>query len=96
MGEIAQLAVTAFKWGLRIHFAVMVISLLLLILSYIFFAFKTAYNVTVLAEIMALIQIWLPFNLGVVIAWITSVAGAIVAYRVNMWGYTWITSIVGK
>jgi len=93
MGDIP---ITLLKWTFRTAFIVgvvlAVISLISIITNYMIIGF----NQSVLADIFAVIQIWLPFNLNIVLLWLTIAASAYIAYRFAIMSYTLLNTLVGK
>lgn len=93
MGEIV---VAILKWTFRIAFIVAVAigasTLIALIINYLI----VGYNQSVLADIFAIIQIWLPFNLNIVLLWVTVSASAFIIYKLAVLSYVLLNTFVGK
>lgn len=93
MGEVA---VTIAKWALKISFfSAIAISLMILlgvVTSYIIVGF----NGSVLNDIFATIQIWLPFNLNVVLLWLSVAATAYLTFRLSLMIFNIIDAYIGR
>jgi len=93
MGETA---VTVLKFSIRISFfAVLAIALVTffnLFLGMLVFANSSG----VLTEILAIVQMWLPFDLNVVLVWFTTVFFALVAYKLAQTVLNMINQLVGE
>lgn len=70
MGKIAFYAISIFA--------------LTVILTIVLSAIMVGLNFGVINDIVAIIQMWLPFNLGVIIAWLLTVSLAYLAYRLSV------------
>lgn len=81
MGEVV---IKIAKWALTLAFiitiSVAVLALMAIIASYMIIGF----NMNVLTDIMSLIQMWLPFNLNVIMAWIAIAGTAYLAYLLSL------------
>lgn len=93
MGEIA---ITIIKWTFRgafiIAVAIAIASLLSIIGNYLIIGFNTS----VLADIFALIQIWLPFNLNILLIWVAVASTAYLTYRLAIIANVLLNSFIGK
>jgi len=92
MGEIA---VTLAKWFLKLAFFIAVILSVMVLVGVITSYLVVGFSVPVLHDLFALIQIWLPFNLNVLLIWITLSASAYVAYRLAIMTYNMFNSYLG-
>lgn len=78
MGEIAiSVLFLLIKFS---TFASVAISFVVLF-GFITSAIVVGFNNSVLADLMAIVQLWLPFDLNVMIVWLLTVAGLYIAYR---------------
>jgi len=93
MGEVA---VTIAKWALKISFFAATAIALIIIIGLITTYLVIGFNVSVLSDIFALVQIWLPFNLNVLLLWIAVSATSYLTYRVSLMAYNLITSYLGR
>lgn len=93
MGEII---VAVLKWTFRATFVMAVVitvgALLSIVLSYMIIGF----NMSVLADIFAIIQIWLPFNLNIVLLWLATASTAYLAFRIGMVSFVLFNTFIGK
>lgn len=93
MGEVA-LAVA--RWTIKASFFTAVV-LAVIVISGIMIAYLViGFNTSVLADIFALIQIWLPFNLNILLVWLGVIATAYFAYRLSLMAYNMVNAYIGK
>jgi len=93
MGEIV---VAILKWTFRIAFIIAVAIGLSVLISVIINYLIIGYNQSVVADIFAIIQIWLPFNLNIVLLWVTVSASAFIVYKLSALSYVLLNTFVGK
>lgn len=77
---IALFAKMAFRAGVIIAGLTAFIALLGFALSFI----AVSLNASVVGDLMALIQMWLPFNLGPLMAWLVTASVLYVSYRLTV------------
>lgn len=53
-------------------------------------------NYTVLADIFALVQMWLPFNLGVILAWLGIASTAYLGYRFALVALAFVDKLIPR
>lgn len=92
---MGDFVVSIIKWVVRIGFVGAMIMTFTLFLNLIISLFAVTLNFGVLSDIMALVQLWLPFNLSVVIVWITTATFAYLTYRLAVFAYSFLNSLVG-
>jgi len=66
---MAEIVLKIIKWSSVIAFFAGSVLSLVSLLIYIIGMLTTALNVSIIGDILALVQIWLPFNLMVLIGW---------------------------
>jgi len=93
MGEIA---VAIVKWTFRITFIIGVLIGIISLISVITTYMIVGFNTTVLSDIFGIIQIWLPFNLNIVLVWLSITATAYITYRLAIMSFTLLNTFVGK
>lgn len=89
MGEVA---VTVAKWALKITFFASIAISLMIIIGLLTTYLVVGFNMSILSDIFALVQIWLPFNLNVLLLWIAVAATTFLTYRVSLMAYNLINS----
>lgn len=57
--------------------------------------FNVTLNHSVISDIGALINIWLPFNLSGIYIWLMLAANAFLFYRMGMVVFTWLNRLFG-
>lgn len=96
INSLTQGAIAFIKIGTRAVFVIAVImafsALLMTSLNFITIAF----NGSVLADIGAMIQVWLPFNLNAMTSWLLLTSSLYFAYRLSIYISTLINGIVGN
>ena len=93
MGDVA---IQVAKWALRVTFFIAVILSIIVLVGVITSYMVIGFNTSVLGEIFAVIQIWLPFNLNILLIWLAVTATAYIAYRLAMMSYNLLNSFLGK
>lgn len=93
MGEVA---VKLAQWLAKATFFIAVIVSIVIFISFINNYIVLGVNGSVLSDIYAFIQMWLPFNINVVLAWITIVATLYITYRLAYMAYNMVNSFIGK
>lgn len=79
--------IQAVKWSLKLGYALAMIALFVIFLGLGVSAIGVALNFSVLFDILYLVQMWLPFNLSPVIAWLFTSVTAYLAWRVAIIGF---------
>lgn len=78
MGEvIIRVAIWSIKASFFTALVLSFLAMLAIITSYLIVGF----NLGVISDIYAIIQLWLPFNLNIIFVWITIAATAYFSYR---------------
>lgn len=92
MGEIA---INIAKWALKISFfsalAIAFSILLGVMTSYLVVGFNTS----ILSDIFAVIQIWLPFNLNILLIWMSLAATTYLTFRLSLMIFNLIDQYLG-
>jgi len=57
---------------------------LVLFLNVVISSISIVLNASVLGDIVAIIQIWTPFNIGVILNWLIAVSGLYLTYRMAL------------
>lgn len=78
MGEIASIVL---KMALRASSVLAVVIAFAVFLGFILSAITVGLNANIIGDLMALVQMWLPFNLASTIVWLLSVATLYLTYR---------------
>lgn len=87
-----QAAITLFKVGLKISVVLTAVIAFVGILSLTGRMIFTNVNGNVLNDGLAIIQIWLPFDLSVVMLWATIAGASYFSYRLTMIAFNLINS----
>lgn len=94
-GNIAEIAYSIGKILLRAAYLSAGILAFIVFLNICINGVSTAINQTVLNDIFAMVQLWLPFNLNSLLMWLTSTAVGYLTYRLVLAGTIWAHRIVG-
>ena len=78
MGEVA---VNVIKWAAKIGFWAGAVFAFVVLLSFIVNGVGVVVNQSIIAELMGIVQVWLPFNLAVVFGWLITATGLYFTYR---------------
>lgn len=57
---------------------------------------KRVSNISVISDIGAIIQIWLPFNLNNMFNWITNAASLVIIYYIYLFGINILNKVIGR
>lgn len=87
--------VSIFKWSIRLTFISASLFIFLNMLSLAILLLNTSIDTTALADVFALVQIWLPFNLGSFITWVLAGIGLTLSYKLWRRAYAFINDIIG-
>lgn len=66
---------------------------LIVLLTIISSALMIGLNFGIINDLVALVQMWLPFNLGVIILWIVSVSVAYITYRLSLIAIAYLSAL---
>lgn len=93
MGEVA---VAVAKWALKLTFwmgcVISIIVMLTVMAQYLIFGF----NFPIIGDLMGIIQIWCPFNIGVMFTWLTVMGTSFITYRLALMAYSLMNSYIGR
>lgn len=92
MGEVA---VQILKWSVRISFVMVSIFAFIVVINLGLSMAFVALNGNLLTDILAFTQVWLPFDLNVLIGWALAASVSYVAYRLTMMGLMFLNKILG-
>lgn len=93
MGETA---VAVAKWALKISFFSAIAIALMILLGVVTSYIVVGFNTSVLNDIFGLIQIWLPFNLNVLLVWLAVATTAYLAFRLSLMVFNIIDQYIGR
>lgn len=93
---MGELIVNIIKWTIRIALVITIITAVLVLMTYIITLLNITTSNTVISDIHAIIQIWLPFNLSVVLTWAVTAGTAYITYRLAIYTMTVINLFIGK
>lgn len=96
MGEGVGAVIQVAKWSLKITFIMACILAVLVIIGVITTYFVVVLNATLLGEIFGVVQIWLPFNLNIILIWMAVAGTAYLGYRLAMMAYNLLNSWLGR
>lgn len=90
-----RVALQILKWAIRLTFVAGGAFALAAILIYASSLILVSLNAGVLADLFAIIQIWLPFNLNVMLTWLMIATTLLILYKLAVMAITWINRFVG-
>lgn len=82
------------RWALRIGILTTSIFAFIVVLNLASSLLFVTLNQNALSDIFALIQIWLPFNLTVILSWFTTATLAYIVYRLSRVAFNFIDDLV--
>lgn len=91
MGEVATLVLKIIARSVVIFAIVFAI---IVLLNITFSAFVVGLNLPVLSDIFGLVQLYLPFNLNVVLLWLTTASVAYIGYRLAVLAFSLVDDFV--
>lgn len=92
MGDIV---INLLKWTMRITFVIAGIFAFIVVLNLAVSMIFVTLNQNVLSDLLAMVQIWLPFNLNVVFVWLIAASTAFIAYKLSVMAISWINRLLG-
>lgn len=90
----ASVASMVTKWVFRFGFIMATIVAFVVLLNMAFSMVLVGLNFSVVADVLHMIQLWLPFNLNVLIAWVLASSVAYVTYRLAVLAFAYVTRLV--
>lgn len=84
------------KWTFRFGFIMAGITTFIIVLNIAFSMVFVALNFGVVGDVLHLIQLWLPFNLNVLIAWVLTTSVAYVAYRLAVISIAYMNRLISN
>lgn len=89
-----QFAQTIIKWAIRISFLFTLIIAFIALLNVVVSVVKVGINGSIFGDLIALVQIWAPFNFTMMFNWLTATASIILFFYVSSWAYKTISDFV--
>lgn len=90
-----QVAIEVAKWIFRLGFIVAGVVAFVVLLNLGLSFFFVALNATVLADLFALLQMWLPFNLNALLGWVVAASAAYIVYRLAVIAIAYLNKLIG-
>jgi len=82
------------RWGIRIGFISAAVIAFTVFLNYIFQLLLVTLNGNVLTDIFAMIQVWLPFDLNVILLWFTTAVVLYVGYLLTIQAFKFLDMLI--
>jgi len=92
MGETV---VAIVKWTVRFGIILSLVFAFIVLFNFTYSLIGVTLNQSVVGDIMALVQIWLPFDLDVLLAWIFTSTVLYLSYRVIMFSAGFLNKFIG-
>lgn len=92
MGEIALFLM---KMTIRLGIIMAAVFAFIVIFNIAYTAVFVALNLEIIADLGAMIQIWLPFDLDVIFAWLLTVATSFLIYRFALKAHAFLNAFIG-
>lgn len=81
-------------WGIRLGVVATSIFAFIVVLNLAFQLLFVTLNQNVLSDLFAMIQMWLPFNLNVVLSWFVTALIAYSFYRLSKVAYQYLDDLI--
>lgn len=88
-----DIIVFIFKMSIRVIFLFMVIAAFLVFMSLLMTLLYTTLNVNVLSDLFTLLQMWLPFNLEVLLTWFSVAVFGFLYFKLLQFSYSFIKNL---
>lgn len=85
---IKAIAIAGFWLGLAVTF--------LSLLTYVVSLVVVAFNIDALLDIGTMVQMWLPFNLNVILTWVVVMTSTYGAYKLSLFAYKHVSSFFNR
>lgn len=93
---MVEIAVTVARWALKISFFTSIAIAISILIGVVSSYLIAGYNTSVLNDIFGIVQIWLPFNLNILLLWIAIAATAYLAFRLSLMVFNIISAYIGR
>jgi len=84
------------KWAVRIGIILSVVFAFIVLWNFIYSTITVSTNQNVVSDLLAIIQMWAPFDIDVLFAWVFTSAVIYITYRVTMWTAGLLNKFVGE
>lgn len=91
MGEIG---VSLVKWAVKIGPVLGAITAYIIIINIAIAGMFAGFNAGAFTDVFAMVSMWLPFDLNVIMLWIVSTSVAYMSYRMAWVGVSWINRLM--
>lgn len=95
-GSALQGIVMVLKVAVRLMFGFTAVVAFVAVVSTIISQLYIAVSTSVISDLIALVQIWLPFNLVPVLTWVLAVSLLYVNYRLALYALGFVRGIIGE
>lgn len=92
---MTDLALTMVRLGMRLAMVSMMISAFVLIYNLARSVWSVTYSNSLFEEIMTMVQIWLPFDLGMIFGWLVNAGSLVLMYYLYVYAVKVINSVAG-
>jgi len=93
MGEVA---VAVVKWLVRLSIIVSLILAFIVFYNFIHSMIGVTLDDSIIGDLLALVQMWLPFNLSIIFAWLLTASVLYLSYRAILFAAGFINKFVGE
>ena len=84
------------KWTIRLSIVIAAIIVFIALMSFGISFQSAILNQNILSDLLALIQVWLPFDLNVVLLWMTTVITLYILYMLARAAVIWLNRVIGN
>lgn len=93
---MGDFVVNVLRWTISLPFILAGLFAFIVLLNLAISIVGVTINQSVLGDLFAMIQMWLPFDLNAVLWWFTTASSAYFIYRLAIAGISWVHKFVGN
>lgn len=93
MGETV---VAIIRWTVRFGIVISLVFAFIVLFNFMYSMLSVVADGSVIGDMIALVQIWLPFDLNVLLAWAFTASTLYISYRVLMFSAGFLNKFIGN
>lgn len=95
ISSTVDMAMSFLKMGIRLLIVGASVFAFLAFMGIVISYIAIGINLTVLTDVFSMVQMWLPFDLNVILLWITTSCTAYILYRLSRIAIDYVNAVVG-
>jgi len=96
MGGVAQVAIEVLKWMLRIGLVLPMLFAWVLIMNIGINYITVGLSQNLVTDLLTLLQIWMPFDINIVFAWVWTCVTAYFGYKLTLMAIRFLNHVLGR